>query len=142
MCQSDGSLCKIGRKRKCDSYIKLFVNDQEVLKTAKKKNRDSYNPYVTFTTDRIAKNATVRIEVWDSSYAFWESDALIQTTEGNVQSFLNEPLRVGAHCYENKQNSLETMSFWRDDAHVVGAQEFMKRRRYSYASASRMAIRD
>lgn len=113
-----------------------------MLKTPKKKNRDNYNPHVTFTTERIAKNSTVRIEVWDSSYAFWESDALIQTAAGNVDSFLNEPLREGAHCYENKQNSLETMSFWRDDLLVVGAADFMKKRRFSYVSASRMAIKD
>lgn len=138
-CESDGTLCKIGRKRKCDSYVRLFINDKEVLKTVKKKNRDNYNPYVTFTTERIAKNATVRIEVWDISYAFWESDAIIQKTEGNVESFLNKPIRYGAQCHENKQNSLETMSFWRDEMLVNGATEFMRKRRYFYGKPYSMA---
>lgn len=86
-----------------------------MVKSTKKKNRDSHNPHVTFTTEKIAKDSVIRIETWDASTGFWESDSLIQKTEGNVDDFLNEPLRKGVKCADSKQNSLETMAFWRDE---------------------------
>lgn len=86
-----------------------------MVTSTKRKNRDSYNPYVTFTTEAIEKDSIIRIETWDASAGFWESERLIQKTNGTVESFLNEPLRLGVKCPENKQNSLETMSFWRDE---------------------------
>lgn len=89
-----------------------------MLKTVKEKNRSDYNPHVTFTTEKIAKDSIVRIEVWDKKAAFWESDALIQTTKGHVESFLNEPTRNGVQC-STIQNFLETMSFWRDELRRV-----------------------
>lgn len=94
-----------------------------MLKTVKQKNHESYNPYITFTTERIPKNSTIRIEIWDKGAGFWKSDALIQRTEGNVESFLNKPLRNGGNCSEN-HNSIETMSFWSDE--FIGAEWYMR----------------
>lgn len=113
-CEADGTSCKF-TKKKCDSYVKLFINDKEMVKSVKRKNLDSHNPQVTFTSERIAKNSIIRIETWDASTGFWEQNSLIQKTEGNIEDFLNEPLRNGIKCADNKHNSLETMAFWRDE---------------------------
>ena len=80
-----------------------------------KKIRNGYNPHVSFTTVKIAKNSTIRIEIWDKSASFFDYDGIIQIAEGNVESFLNKPIRYGTVCPENKQNSIETMAFWRDE---------------------------
>lgn len=113
-CEADGTYCKF-TKKKCDAYVKLFINDKEMVKTTKRKNRDSHNPHVTFTTEKIPKNSIIRIETWDASTGFWETISLIQKTEGTIDDFLNEPLRKGVKCVDNKHNSLETMVFWRDE---------------------------
>lgn len=114
-CEADSKTCQLMRLLKCNSYIKLFVNNKPMLKSSTKLFRQSYDPLITLTTEKIAKNSTIRIEVWDSSYGFWDSDALIQSTEGNIQSFLNEPLREGADCGNSNRNSIETMLLWQDE---------------------------
>lgn len=118
-CTALASSCTVIPFRECDPYIKIYLCDaqnvqcKEVLKTAPKTNRYKYNPRVTFTTEKISKDSTIQIEVWDDSPLF--GDALIQITNGNVESFLNEPLRNGVQCEKNLKNSLETMSFWSDE---------------------------
>lgn len=77
--------------------------------------RGHYDPLITLTTEKITKNATVRIEIWDSSFGFWGTDALIQSEEGSIESLLNDPLREGVDCGNNYSNSIETMSLWQGE---------------------------
>lgn len=100
----------------CNSFVKLFINEDKVIQTLTKVDRKNYDPQITYTTGKIPKNnATIKIEVWDASSEFFEKDALIQRTEGNIDSFLNEPIRLGVKADEYLQNTIETMSFWRDE---------------------------
>lgn len=112
--KADGSTCKLFGFHGCDPYVKLFVDENEVLKTARAKHKFVYDTDVTFTSDNIAKNSTIKIEIWDASSAFWEHDALILTTQGDVNSFLKQPLREGV-IVKDKQNAIETVSFWQDE---------------------------
>lgn len=114
-CEANAKSCKLLNLLKCNSYIKVFVNDKQMLRSPTKLIRGHYDPHITLTTDKISKNATIRIEVWDSSFGFWGTDAIIQRTEGTVESFFNEPLREGADCGGGHSNSIESMSLWQDE---------------------------
>lgn len=111
-CRANGISCESNNKYGCDSYISLFINDENVLKSPKEMNKISYDANITFTTGRILKTSTIRIEVKDAS-----SGDLILETEGDVESFLKKPVRESEtgckHTYN--VNSIETVSFWRDD---------------------------
>lgn len=112
--EADGSSCKFYSRFGCNSYIKLFVGDDELFRSSTMKDKFVYDADITFTTGRILKNSTIKIEIWDESSAFWEKDRLILKTEDNVDSFLKEPLRKGA-MFGDKQNAIETISFWQDE---------------------------
>lgn len=112
--EKSGKPCKLDLSDGCDPFIKLFVNNELVLKTPKLVNKFSFDAKITFTTAKVPKNSTIKIEIWHAKSRFWDSDALILDSEGNIESFLNEPLRKGNHYYEN-DNWIETMSFWRDE---------------------------
>lgn len=112
--QKNGKPCKLDYSDGCDPYIELYVNDELVLKTEKQVNKFSFDPKVTFTTAKIPKNSTVRIEIWHAKSAFWDRDSLILTTDGDIDSFLKQPLREVDHQLKN-DNFVETVSFWRDE---------------------------
>ena len=112
-CYADGKPCK--GKTGCNSYVKLYINGEEVLTTPQATNKISYDIDQTFTTSRISKDSTVKIEVWNAySGQFWGADTLLLSTEGNIESFLKEPLREGEKVCKDF-NSIETMSFWQDE---------------------------
>lgn len=108
-CRADGKLCKYNAKNGCDSTIQLFVDGDDVLKSPKEMNKISYDANITFTSARISKKSTIRIEVRDVG-----SGTLIFDTEGDVESFLKQPLREGEPVCKHA-NSIETVSFWRDE---------------------------
>lgn len=110
----DGKPCKLDYIDGCDPSLKLFVNDELMIETSKLLKRFSFDAKITFTTAKIRKNSRIKIEVWHVKHGFWSSDGLIQSVEGNIESFLNEPLRQGHHAYKN-DNRIETISFWRDE---------------------------
>lgn len=117
-CEADKNPCKLMNFLKCNSYIKVFVNNKELIRSSTKLIRGEYDPMITLTTEKITKNATIRIEVWDSHFGFWGNDELIQSTEGSVESLLNNPLREGADCGNSNSNSIETMSLWQDEYQI------------------------
>lgn len=85
-----------------------------MLQTSKLRKQFSFDARITFTTPKIRKNSKIKIEVWHVKRIFWDTDGLIQSIEGDVESYLREPLRQGDHVYK-KFNFIETMSFWRDE---------------------------
>lgn len=107
--RADGEFCKLIKKG-CDSYISVFINDENVLKTPKQKNKTSYDADITFTSAKISKQSKVRIEVRDAS-----SDALILVADGNIESFLNKHIHEGQRYDQKQFNSIETVSFWRNE---------------------------
>lgn len=112
-CRADGINCKYNTKYGCDSYITIFIDDDDVLKSPKELNKLSYDAKITYTTVKIPKiSTTIRIEVRDAS-----SGGLILSTEGNVDSFLSKPLREGDFSCKTmkKINSMEIVSFWQDE---------------------------
>lgn len=112
--EADGSSCKFYSRFGCNSYIKLFVDDDELFRSSTMKDKFVYDADITFTTGRISKDSTIKIEIWDESSAFWELDRLILKTDGNVESFLKQPLREGV-MVGDKRNAIETVSFWQDE---------------------------
>lgn len=112
-CRADGIFCKYNALNGCDSYINIFINDEDVVKSPKEINKISYDAKITYTTVKIPKIATVvRIEVRDAN-----SGRLLLSTAGNVNSFLNKPLREGdSPCKSVRNtNSIEIISFWIDE---------------------------
>lgn len=89
-----------------------------MLRSPTKLLRGEYDPLITLATEKITKNATIRIEVWDSGFGFWGSDALIQSAESSVETLLNAPLLEGADCGGGHSNSIETMSLWQDEYQI------------------------
>lgn len=112
--KDNGKQCKFPSSSGCDSYVVLFVNDEQVMKTETVKSRESYDVNKIFTTAKIPKTATIKIEVWHSKTDDANKDKLILSTEGNVESFLQRPLRTGTE-FEKGVNQIETMSFWQDE---------------------------
>lgn len=110
----NGKTCKWNPSHGCDPYFILYINDKEVLKTAKKVDKFFSEVDKTFTSAKIARNSIIKLEIWDASSGFWEKDALILRSEGDVDSFLNEPLRNGIYVLGGV-NAIETISFWADD---------------------------
>lgn len=81
------------------------------MKTHTEKGKDSYDVNRSFTTAEIPKKSTIKIEVWRPKSS--SKDKLILSTEGDVESFLKEPLRKGTH-FDEGDNRIETISFWED----------------------------
>lgn len=109
-----GKTCKRNPSYGCDPYVILYINDEAVIKTKKQVDKFMSSVDKTFMSAKIPKTSTIKIEIWDASSGFWESDTLIMRTEGDVNSFLNEPLRRGIYAYGDV-NAIETMSFWTDE---------------------------
>lgn len=99
----------------CKPYVKLFVNDKLVKESTTKKHNTLHDANISFETAKILKNSTIlRLEIWDAGSGLWSGTKSIFWTSGNVESFLNEPIR------KNNMNSSETIdaeiiSFWRDE---------------------------
>lgn len=85
------------------------------MKTQTEKNKISYDVDKTFSTGKIKKSSIIKIEVWASKTdKNDDNDKLILRTEGDIDSFLEEPLRTGTQ-FNNGLNRIETMSFWQDE---------------------------
>lgn len=111
----DGSTCDTAATNQCDPYVKLFINGENVRTSGARANNCCHDVDVTYTSKKIKKSSTIMIEVWDDDSGFLGSaDDLILRSSGDVDSFLNEPIRLGAIIY-NLQNQLETVSFWQDE---------------------------
>lgn len=111
--RSDGSACKFDYIQGCDPFIKLFINDELKLETVKLRKKFFYDPKLTFTTAKIRRNSTIKVELWDARRGFWDYDELLFQTEGDIDSFLNEPRRQSADTYNF--NTIEAVSFWQDE---------------------------
>lgn len=92
-------------------FVKLFVNGKQVKESPKRKDKILHDVDITFETAKIPKNSIIKLEIWDAANVLWIWDKLIFTTEGDIESFLNEPYRISFREYDDI-HSLETMSFW------------------------------
>lgn len=90
----------------------MFVDGEQVMKTHTEKDEYTYDVDKAFTTGKIKKTSTIKIEVWRPKAH--GDDKLILRSEGDVESFLKEPLRKGTH-FDMGDNGIETISFWEDD---------------------------
>lgn len=85
------------------------------MKTPKETDKFVTNVNRTFTSVKIPKNSSIRLEIWDAKSGFFEKkDELILRSEGDIDSFLNEPIRKGVYVLGDL-NRIETMSFWIDE---------------------------
>lgn len=113
--EENGKPCKLNPSLGCDPYVILYINDKEVLRTSKETDKFVTNANKTFASVKIPKESIIKIEIWDAKSGFFESqDALILKSEGDVASFLNEPIRKGVHVWGDL-NKIETLSFWVDE---------------------------
>lgn len=97
----------------CKPFIKLYVNDELAKESPARKDGTLHDADITFETAKIMKNSTIKLEIWDAG-SFWSGVKCIFSTLGNVESFLDHPIR------NNSMNlseviSAETVSFWRDE---------------------------
>lgn len=107
----------------CDPFVELFIDGESQLRTSTRDDTCCYDDLnVHFTSKKISKSATIKIEVWDDDNTFAGDlpPELILRTEGNVDSFLNKGYRGvnGTAKYKgavNLGNSIDTISFWQDE---------------------------
>lgn len=99
----------------CDPIIKLFVDDEKVLKTARSINGFSFDAKITFTTGKIQKNSAITIEIWDAKKGFMNPNVLLFSKKGTVNSFLKNQSRAEGDNFAEHANRIETVSFWRDE---------------------------
>ena len=115
--KANGKPCKFQLFIGCNSYIRLYVNDELVLQTPKKNNVYVYDADTTFTTAKIPKTSTIKIEIVRSKSkknGNSSKDKLILSSMGEIRSFLEHPLRTGAKI-NGGTNRIETISFWQDE---------------------------
>lgn len=117
--KTDGSVCETAP---CNPLIRLFINGKSILEKGRNPNADCFDPNISYTSNEIPVNSTIKIEVWDDDTSIFGLDLdLVQREEGNVESFINEPIRKGAlipwHFTKPfrrgfQQNSIETDLSW------------------------------
>lgn len=112
--EENGKTCKWNPSLGCDPFVILYVNDKEVLRTSKETDQFVTNVNKTFTSMKIPKTSKIRIEIWDARSGYFEKDMLVLKNEGDVDSFLSEPIRRGVYVLGDL-NRIETMSFWIDE---------------------------
>lgn len=107
---------------KCDSYVKVIINGQEVHKTHVKQNSGVYNVGLFFTSgpEKINRSSIIKFEVWDHDE--WSDHDLIMRQEGTIDSFIDFPIRrsTSGHYYNQytesdlPPNYLEVDVIWQD----------------------------
>lgn len=89
------------------------MNDVLVKESTARKDKTLQDADLTYETTKIRKNSTIKLELWAAGSICSKSKCIF-CTGGNVESFLNHPIRNN-----NKNSSLlisaEIMSFWRDE---------------------------
>lgn len=50
---------------KCDPYVKVLVDGQEVFRTTVKEDRNDAKFFERFRTGKILKTARISVEIWD-----------------------------------------------------------------------------
>lgn len=103
----------------CDPYVKLFINDQLIHKTATVENTLTFDVNHDFISQLIPNTSVITIEIWDDDSGFLGSaDDLVLRTNGDVSDFLKNPFRGGTittNASPNGQNSINTFVFWQDE---------------------------
>lgn len=115
----NGNSCDATKQLHCDIYVKLFINDELIYRSPKKEDSLMYDIKYQYISKLIPKTSIIRIDVWDSdSGLFGSEDDLILRTQGDVNSFLQNPFRTGTttkNASPNGQNSINTFVFWKDE---------------------------
>lgn len=113
----DGTRCDDDITVKCDPYIKLFIDDKLILQTERKDETSVYDVNVIYESKQpIPKTTTIKIEVWDYDSFLNGADDLVQDTEGNIESFLIEPVREGIRSNTTGfVNLIESFVIWKDE---------------------------
>lgn len=113
--EESGKTCKFNPSYGCSPYFILYINGDVVIKTPNEVDKFITHVDESFISAKIKKTSIIKVEIWDASSAFWETDKLILRSEGDVDSFLNKPHRTGVYAHMGGVNAIETMSFWEDD---------------------------
>lgn len=109
-----GDLYSIHLPPGCKPFIKLYVNDELVKESPARKGGTLHDDDITFETAKILKNSTIKLEIWDARSGFWSGKKSIFSTVGDVESFLDHPIRKNS-INSSEAISAETISFWRDE---------------------------
>lgn len=103
----------------CKPYIKLFINNEPVWRSSIIKNdKTLHDPDLTFDTAKILKNSTIVLQIWDAGCGLLSKKEFEFSTNGDVDSFLNQPFRENDRKFIGrftKIEAIETMSFWLDE---------------------------
>lgn len=116
--------CDPAEAKECDPYVKLIINDEQILRSPSKTNTAIYDLKYRYVSGKIPKNSRISLEVWDDDKfegilaPFSSSDDLVLETHGDIDDFLKNPFRPGVittGAQFNGQNSINTYSFWEDE---------------------------
>lgn len=121
------------RWTQCDPYVKLYINDVQVLQTDSKDDTAEYNIDKIYSTPTaIPRISTIKIEIWDANIWMF-SEEKIWVLEGSIDTFIENPIRYGKivekryHFMDDvlpssptdvtvpQQNVIETDVFWQDE---------------------------
>lgn len=102
--------------------IKLFINGQNATEKAFKPSTFCFDANILFASKEIPRNSVIKIEVWnDDTSIIKRNTTLVQSEEGSITSFINEPIRIGAKIPQRSlnpfkhgflQSSFEMAIFW------------------------------
>lgn len=115
----DGSRCDDSFVGECDTYFKIKVNGAEIMNTRGTANTQSeFEANIMWESKRIPKNSSIEVQVWDKDERIFSgNDDLLLETNGDIDSYLKNPIRKGAEFkdYNNYANFIETAAFWIDE---------------------------
>lgn len=103
----------------CDPFIRLSIDGKPQFDTESRTNTDEYDVNVIYTTPKISKNATIKIEMFDDNGD--NNPPLILRAEGSVDSFLRDGFRSVPitlrtwRSFTHSENFFDTISFWQDE---------------------------
>lgn len=124
----------------CEPFMHLIINGELVKekKIEKKTGKHFiYDADYVYTSKLIRNDSTIKVEIWDDASLWvgldnlisnYDNKSLIFSTEGNITSFMEKPLRLGAEYWWTNnihyKNTMNTYTFWEDEYEDVPEEEY------------------
>lgn len=88
----------------------MFINGEEVCKTLAKDATNWFDPDVLYTSEKIPKDSTIKVEVNDSN-----GDELIASVEENLNGLLGFAYRAFNTEDGEPISQIQIVSYWQDE---------------------------
>lgn len=113
----DGDYCDSGTNNECDSYIKVFINDNHVYTTKIYEEKQIANIGETFVSEPTPKDSVLKFQMWDYDsvgsddiMSEWTAKAEDESYTTNCRYFFGTHHKDVGHL--NRRNKLEVCFEW------------------------------